>query len=32
LADERAQPVDVLIEGLERMSAGLLHDLSSNQP
>ena len=25
LADERAQPVDVLVERLERMSAGLLH-------
>ena len=31
LADERAQPVDILVERLERMSAGLLHGCS-DQP
>ena len=32
LADERAQPFDVFVEGLERMSANLLHIRCSDQP
>ena len=32
LADERAQPLDLLVERLERMSACLLHTLCSDQP
>jgi hypothetical protein len=32
LADERAQPFDVIIEGLERMPTNLLHRSNSNQP
>ena len=32
LTDQRAQPFDVFIEGLKRMSAGLLHCLGSDQP
>jgi hypothetical protein len=32
LADERAQPFDVLVEGLECMSASLLHVCYSDQP
>ena len=31
LADEGTQPYDVFVEGLERMSAGLLH-ICSDQP
>ena len=32
LADERAKPFDILVERLDRMSAGLLYHVVSDQP
>ena len=32
LADERAQPVEILVERLDRMSAGGRHVICSDQP